>query len=37
MNADELEKKRIVEECKRAFDFNGAVFRELGEEFPLSA
>ncbi|MFD3440070.1 MULTISPECIES: biliverdin-producing heme oxygenase [unclassified Streptomyces] len=37
VNADELEKKRIVEECKRAFDFNGAVFRELGEEFPLSA
>ncbi|MFF0742639.1 heme oxygenase (biliverdin-producing) [Streptomyces sp. NPDC004111] len=35
--ADELEKKRIVEECKRAFDFNGAVFRELGGEFPLSA
>jgi heme oxygenase len=35
--ADELEKKRIIEECKRAFDFNGAVFRELGGEFPLSA
>ncbi|MGW7416558.1 biliverdin-producing heme oxygenase [Streptomyces sp. NPDC054863] len=34
---DELEKKRIIEECKRAFDFNGAVFRELGGEFPLSA
>ncbi|GHH34138.1 biliverdin-producing heme oxygenase [Streptomyces candidus] len=35
--ADELEKKRIIEECKRAFDYNGAVFRELGGEFPLSA
>ncbi|GAA3489777.1 MULTISPECIES: heme oxygenase (biliverdin-producing) [Streptomyces] len=35
--ADELEKKRIIEECKRAFDFNGSVFRELGGEFPLSA
>ncbi|MEU8778645.1 biliverdin-producing heme oxygenase [Streptomyces sp. NPDC048606] len=35
--ADDLEKQRIIDECKRAFDFNGAVFRELGEEFPLSA
>ncbi|RKT04421.1 heme oxygenase [Streptomyces sp. 3211.6] len=35
--ADDLEKQRIVDECKRAFDHNGAVFRELGEEFPLSA
>ncbi|MFD6418486.1 heme oxygenase (biliverdin-producing) [Streptomyces sp. NPDC060194] len=35
--ADDLEKQRIIGECKRAFDFNGAVFRELGEEFPLSA
>ncbi|MFJ2745992.1 heme oxygenase (biliverdin-producing) [Streptomyces sp. NPDC087440] len=35
--ADELEKKRIIEECKKAFDFNGSVFRELGGEFPLSA
>ncbi|QKW06143.1 biliverdin-producing heme oxygenase [Streptomyces sp. NA04227] len=35
--ADDLEKQRIVEECKRAFSFNTAVFRELGEEFPLSA
>ncbi|MGW1769026.1 biliverdin-producing heme oxygenase [Streptomyces sp. NPDC002073] len=34
---DDLEKQRIVDECKRAFDFNGAVFRELGAEFPLSA
>ncbi|MFF2525751.1 heme oxygenase (biliverdin-producing) [Streptomyces liangshanensis] len=35
--ADDLEKQRIVDECKRAFDFNGAVFRELGERFPRSA
>ncbi|MFF0426757.1 MULTISPECIES: heme oxygenase (biliverdin-producing) [unclassified Streptomyces] len=37
VNADDLEKQRIVDECKRAFDFNSAVFRELGGEFPLSA
>ncbi|MFF6774731.1 heme oxygenase (biliverdin-producing) [Streptomyces sp. NPDC012637] len=37
VNADDLEKQRIVDECKRAFDFNGAVFRELSGEFPLSA
>jgi heme oxygenase len=37
VNADDLEKQRIVDECKRAFDYNGAIFRELGEEFPLSA
>ncbi|MFJ8646461.1 heme oxygenase (biliverdin-producing) [Streptomyces sp. NPDC093546] len=37
VNADDLEKQRIVDECKRAFDFNGAVFRELDREFPLSA
>ncbi|QES50387.1 biliverdin-producing heme oxygenase [Streptomyces venezuelae] len=35
--ADDLEKQRIIDECKRAFDFNGAVFRELGNQFPLSA
>ncbi|WP_327283165.1 MULTISPECIES: biliverdin-producing heme oxygenase [unclassified Streptomyces] len=35
--ADDLEKQRIIDECKRAFDFNGAVFRQLGEAFPLSA
>ncbi|HEX5568804.1 MAG TPA: biliverdin-producing heme oxygenase [Streptomyces sp.] len=34
---DDLEKQRIVEECRRAFALNTAVFRELGEEFPLSA
>lgn len=37
VDADDLEKQRIIDECKRAFDFNGAVFRELGAEFPLSA
>ncbi|WP_316760026.1 biliverdin-producing heme oxygenase [Streptomyces herbicida] len=35
--ADDLEKQRIIAECKRAFALNTAVFRELGEEFPLSA
>ncbi|MFB7454805.1 heme oxygenase (biliverdin-producing) [Streptomyces sp. NPDC057027] len=35
--ADDLEKQRIVDECRRAFDFNTAVFRELGLEYPLSA
>jgi heme oxygenase (biliverdin-producing, ferredoxin) len=34
---DELEKQRIITECKRAFALNTAVFRALGEEFPLSA
>lgn len=37
VNADDLEKQRIIDECRRAYDFNGAVFRELGAEFPLSA
>ncbi|MFJ5552273.1 heme oxygenase (biliverdin-producing) [Streptomyces sp. NPDC093225] len=35
--ADDLEKQRIVDECRRAFDHNGAVFRELDGQFPLSA
>lgn len=35
--ADELEKQRIIAECKRAYTLNTAVFRALGEEFPLSA
>ncbi|GGW91618.1 heme oxygenase [Streptomyces malachitofuscus] len=34
---DDLEKQRIVAECKRAFALNTEVFRALGEEFPLSA
>ncbi|MFG2670340.1 heme oxygenase (biliverdin-producing) [Streptomyces sp. NPDC048445] len=37
VDADDLEKQRIVDECKRAFALNTAVFRELGETFPLSA
>jgi len=35
--ADDLEKQRIVAECKRAFALNTAMFQALGEEFPLSA
>ncbi|MFJ1746588.1 heme oxygenase (biliverdin-producing) [Streptomyces sp. NPDC088116] len=35
--ADDLEKQRIVDECKRAFDDNVAVLRELAARFPLSA
>ncbi|WP_326788136.1 biliverdin-producing heme oxygenase [Streptomyces sp. NBC_00151] len=35
--ADDLEKQRIVAECKRAFALNTGVFRALGEEFPLTA
>ncbi|MFE0047478.1 biliverdin-producing heme oxygenase [Streptomyces albireticuli] len=34
---DDLEKKRVIDECKRAFALNTAVFQELGREFPLSA
>ncbi|MFD6904702.1 heme oxygenase (biliverdin-producing) [Streptomyces sp. NPDC060077] len=34
---DDLEKQRIVSECKRAFALNTDLFRALGEEFPLSA
>jgi len=34
---DELEKQRIVGECKRAFALNSGVFRGLGEEFAVSA
>ncbi|MEV6111687.1 biliverdin-producing heme oxygenase [Streptomyces sp. NPDC052109] len=37
VEADDLEKQRMVAECKRAFALNAAVFRALGEEFPLSA
>ncbi|MEV5876688.1 biliverdin-producing heme oxygenase [Streptomyces sp. NPDC052101] len=36
-DVDDLEKQRVVAECKRAFSLNTAVFRALGEEFPLSA
>ena len=37
IGVDDLEKQRVVGECKRAFALNTAVFRALGEEFPLSA
>jgi heme oxygenase (biliverdin-producing, ferredoxin) len=37
VRADDLERQRIVAECKRAFALNTGVFRALGEEFPLSA
>ncbi|MBD0837236.1 heme oxygenase (biliverdin-producing) [Streptomyces sp. TRM68416] len=37
VRADDLEKKRIVSECKKAFALNTGVFHALGEEFPLSA
>ncbi|MFC8345190.1 heme oxygenase (biliverdin-producing) [Streptomyces sp. NPDC057280] len=37
VRADDLEKQRIVAECKRAFALNTAVFQALGDEFPLSA
>ncbi|WP_250304416.1 MULTISPECIES: heme oxygenase (biliverdin-producing) [unclassified Streptomyces] len=37
VDADDLEKRRIVDECKRAFALNIQVFRELGQEFPISA
>ena len=35
--ADDLEKQRIVTECKAAFALNTGVFRALGQEYPLSA
>lgn len=34
---DDLERQRVVAECRRAFTLNVAVFRALDEEFPLSA
>ncbi|MFC7883405.1 heme oxygenase (biliverdin-producing) [Streptomyces sp. NPDC057376] len=37
IRADDLEKQRVVAECKRAFALNTGVFRALGEEFPLTA
>ncbi|MGV9313729.1 biliverdin-producing heme oxygenase [Streptomyces sp. NPDC003691] len=37
VNADDLEKQRIVEECRRAFDFNSALFWQLNEAYPVSA
>ncbi|MGW7524001.1 biliverdin-producing heme oxygenase [Streptomyces sp. NPDC054783] len=37
IRVDDLEKQRVVGECKQAFALNTAVFRALGDEFPLSA
>ncbi|MEU5716691.1 biliverdin-producing heme oxygenase [Streptomyces sp. NPDC020403] len=37
VDADDVEKRRIVDECGRAFALNTAVLRELGEAFSLSA
>ncbi|MGP4011515.1 biliverdin-producing heme oxygenase [Streptomyces sp. 4N124] len=37
IHADDLEKQRVIAECKKAFSLNTAVFLALGEEFPLSA
>ncbi|MGW1865140.1 biliverdin-producing heme oxygenase [Streptomyces mauvecolor] len=37
LRADELERRRVVEECKRAFALNTAVFRELGKLFRAGA
>ncbi|MFG2907041.1 heme oxygenase (biliverdin-producing) [Kitasatospora sp. NPDC048286] len=34
---DEVERRRVVEECKRAFILNGAVFHDLDGRYPLSA
>ncbi|WP_345652524.1 biliverdin-producing heme oxygenase [Streptomyces tremellae] len=33
---DAAEKARIADECRRAFECNGAVFRELGELYPAA-
>ncbi|MEU0369201.1 biliverdin-producing heme oxygenase [Streptomyces sp. NPDC006283] len=37
VEADDLEKQRMVEECRLAFDHNVAILRALEREFPLSA
>ncbi|MET7703590.1 biliverdin-producing heme oxygenase [Streptomyces sp. NPDC005485] len=37
LGVDDLERQRVVAECRRAFLLNTAVFGALGEEFPLSA
>lgn len=34
---DELEKRRVVEECRSAFALNNAVFTDLGTLFPATA
>jgi heme oxygenase len=37
IRVDDLEKQRVVAECRRAYTLNTAVFRALGEEFPETA
>ncbi len=37
LGADAAERRRVVEECRRAFAFNTGVFAGLGELFQLSA
>lgn len=37
MPLDELERMRVVEECKSAFALNSGLFGELGEVFPRTA
>ncbi|MEU2254913.1 biliverdin-producing heme oxygenase [Nocardia xishanensis] len=34
LSVDELERRRVLEECQRAFDYNTAIFAELAAEFP---
>ncbi|MDJ0346413.1 biliverdin-producing heme oxygenase [Streptomyces sp. H10-C2] len=34
---DDLEKQRVVDECRNAFALNSAVFADLGDRYPLSA
>ncbi|MGW2253779.1 biliverdin-producing heme oxygenase [Kitasatospora sp. NPDC001660] len=34
---DEMERRRVVEECKRAFVLNGAVFHDLDARYPLAS
>lgn len=34
---DDLEKQRVVDECRNAFALNSAVFADLGAAYPLSA
>lgn len=36
VQVDDLEKQRVITECRRAFTLNTEVFRALGEEFSLS-
>ncbi|WP_194900081.1 heme oxygenase (biliverdin-producing) [Catenulispora pinisilvae] len=37
MAADEVEQRRIAQECKRAFRLNSALFQDLGRCFPPAA